>query len=586
MTQRTILVAVVALALGAAGGYWLGTRASPQGALELPENSPDGFVPAHDNGAPAAPKRTAERDRAQPSEAESRELPDDPSRAIARALTMSDAAARWNELSRLGKVWARVSPEDAWQEAIRVSDPAARRALQNAIAVEWASQEPERAFAAVAQLPANWQRDELFQQVTTEVARRDAQLALELVKTIKTADPDGLKALVAREWARYDPASAARWIQTQSRRFQARYAYQIAEAYVAQKPNEALDWALRLSRSRERFLWSFMVGKLAAHDPQEALRLALSVDNPAQRSQALGQALTTIARSNPELAMGYLDKVPAGQYRMQALQQIAQALVESNPSAAIDWADGLPDATMRNRAFVSLGHAMAQQDADMAAGFLERVPAETRPQWISAIGSAYAEYDVDKAVAWIRRFENEPGYSRTVQQFTMMLGNNSPEAAFDLIDRTMTGRQRDQALTNAISMLAHQSPESAADRAEAIQDDQLRAQAISQVTSSWAQFDFPAARKWVTSMPSGSTRDQALMQLVTAGGASVDDTVSLLGQIQSPEQRSQAALFAAARLGRTDPEGLRTLLRRHPLDPQQQQQLEQMLEQQGWWGDW
>jgi hypothetical protein len=312
----------------------------------------------------------------------------------------------------------------------------------------------------------------------------------------------------------------------------------------------------------------------------------MSVESAAQRSQALGHVLMTIARSNPEFAMSYLDKVPAGQYRIQTVQLIAEALAENNPSAALDWPNGLTDATMRNRAFVSLGHAMAQQDPDMAAGYLERVPAEARPQWISAIGSAYAEYDVDKAVAWIKRFEGEPGYSRVVQQFTMMLGNNSPEVAFDLIDRTLTGRQRDQALTNAISMLASQSPESAADRADAIQDDHLRMQAISQVASNWAQFDFPAARKWVTSMPSGPIRDQALMQLVTGGGASLDDTLSLLGQIQSPEQRSQSALFAAARLGRTDREGMRTLLRRYPLDPQQQQQLDRMLDEPGLWGDW
>jgi hypothetical protein len=51
--------------------------------------------------------------------------------------------------------------------------------------------------------------------------------------------------------------------------------------------------------------------------------------------------------------------------------------------------------------------------------------------------------------------------------------------------------------------------------------------------------------------------------------------VSLIGQIQSPEKRMQAIWAVAS----SDPEAARTVMRRYPLDPQNQAQLELALRQ-------
>jgi len=585
MTQRTILLVIVSLALGAAGGYWLGWRGHISSVHALEPSARESV--SRGTGAPSEfATRLSSNEVTRPpiSEAETKNLLDDPRASIKAALALANHDTRRNQLARLGEAWARFTPEDAWQEALRVADPAARRALQNAIAVEWASQEPERALASVAALAPDWQRDELLKQVMTEITRHDPHLALDLVKAIKVPDPDSLSALIVKEWSRYDPSNAAQWIEGQSLRFQGRFAYQIADAYVAQQPSEALEWALRISRSPERFLWSYMLRQMAIHDPHEALRLALGAENPAQRTQALGGVLGSIARSDPALATSYLEKLPAGQYRAQAAMQIASRLAESSPAMALDWLISLDDRATRIQAFMQVGHSVAQQDPDAAAALLDRVPAEARSAWIGAVANAYSEHDVDKAVQWIRKFQDEPGYARTVQRFAMMMAGRSPDAALNLIDRTMTGKPRDEALAGAMPMIASQAPETAARWVEEISDDNFRSNAIANVTSAWAQHDFPAARKWVMSLPSGSPRDQALVQLASNGIASLDETLSLLGQIQSPEQRSQAVLAAAARLGRSDPDGMRTLLRRYPLDPQQRQQLDSMLEHQGWDG--
>lgn len=581
----TGVLVIAGVALGATGGYWLGSHDSGSNVRPAWRESPDSAVRTPEMQSESAVKsRRAEIVRAPLSEAETEKLHDDPQRSIEIALALPNTDERRDQLTRIGEAWARFAPEDAWQEALRVADPAARRALQNAVIATWASQQPERAFASVAELPPDWQRDALLEQVTTEIARRDPYLALELITTVKVPDPDSFRAIIVEEWARYDPSSAAQWIEAQKLRLQGRLAYRIADAYVAQQPGEALDWALRISRSPGRNLWSYMLRQMAVHDPHAALSIALAAENPVQRTQALGGVLGSIAASDPALAMSYLQKLPAGELRVQAVVEIASQLAETAPLAALDWLNSLDDGDARIQAFIRVSNTVANADPDAAAELIERAPKEARPTWISAVANAYAENDLDKAVQWMRKFQEEPGYTRTVQRFAMMFAGRSPEDAFNLIDRTVAGKQRDETLAGVMPMVASQAPETAARWIDEIADDNYRAQAIANVASAWAQHDFLSARKWVTSLPSGPPRDQALVHLAGSGAASLDETLSLLRQIQSPEQRSQAAMNAAFRIGRSDPDGMRTLLRRYPLDPQQQQQLDSMLEQPGWDG--
>ncbi len=581
MSQRSILLVIVSLVLGAVGGYWLGSHepetrpaAAERGTADAirEPNSPIESVSLREDGeAPPAPL----------SRAEAEELLDDPERAIEVALALPDNDQRRNQLLRLGDAWARLAPEDAWQESLRVADPEARRILQSAVIPAWAEQQPERAFAGVAELPPNWDRMQLLQHVTAEIARHDPHLALNLISSIKLPDPNTYRGIIVGEWSRYDPVGAAQWVERQNVRFQGQFAYRVADAYVGQRPQEALDWALRISRSPGRNLWSYMLRQMALHDPQEALRIALAAENPAQRGNALAGVLSSIATTNPALAMNHLDKVPAGNMRSQVIMEIASRLAETSIASAVDWLNDLEDTGMRRQAWMQISGAIVYRDADGAAEMIDRVPKEAREAWIGSVAGAYAQSDPNKAIQWVRKFQDEPNYPRMVQQVVMNAAGSNPELALDIINRTADGKQREQLLAGVMPMLAHMAPETAARLYDDMSDENLRTQSVGQIASAWAQSDLAAARKWVSSLPSGSTRDQALTSMIGSSAVSADDAISLIGQIQSPDRRQNAVLNVAMQLASTDPEEMRTLLRRYPLNPQHQQHLESMLKQQG-----
>ena len=576
MTLRIWLI-VAAIALGGAGGYWLGARQSkladtggaPGSELRFPNDVPLPLLQASATDSDAR------------FEALAAEPIDEPKPALRKALALTDGSARRQQLTRIGWSWAKTSPEEAWKQAATVSDPTARWQLQSAIVAAWASEQPEQAFASVAAMRGDWQREQLLRQATSELARRDPRLALEMLAGVQLTDPVAFQALIADEWSRFDPAGAAQWVETVARPRQARLAYEIADAYVAQQPAEALAWALRISRSPGRNLWSHMVGLMAQQNPQEALRIAQSAENQAQRVQATAAVLRTMAAQDPALAISYLEDLPAGPQRTHTSVQIALQMAETSPNAAIDWLGNLPDRAARSQGLVELGSTMAWEDVDAAAQLIDRIPDDMRQWWITTVARSYVAQDVDKGIQWVRKFESEAGYELIVQQFASELAVRSPEAALELVERTADGAQRDQMLTNMVTSGAgKQSPEVASRWVARISDEDSRARAVEYLASVWGQYDLPAARRWVMSQPTGPSRDRGLAQLAVNTASTADSALALIDQIQSQDQRMNAVLQTAQRLSWSDPEEARVLLRRHPLDPQRQQQLEAMLQQQ------
>jgi hypothetical protein len=430
-------------------------------------------------------------------------------------------------------------------------------------------------------MPADWTREQLMQQLTSKITRSNPHLAIDLAKTVPAPERDRLLDAVADAWGRYDPAAAAEWIEAMDVNMQGRFAYRIAVAYVAQQPEEALSWALRISRSPGKNLWSQMIGYIATYDPDDALRRAQAADNPAQRSQAMSRALTAIAARDPALAMRQLEKLPAGRARRQASMQVGVQIAQMHPATAIDWLREIDDAPTRMEVGGAIAGQLAGSDVDLAAQLIDRVPKEMRATWVMHVANSYASLDVEKGVQWVSSHRDDA--RGVIQQFSHAVAMRNPDIAWDVADRLADGKDRDQTLAGVLAIIAQQSPESAARRVKEISSDAARALAAGSVASTWASYDGAAARKWVLSLESGQPREMALAHLIP-NLASLEDQLSLIGELQSPDQRLNAVFNTAVKMAHSDPEGMRTLLRRYPLDPQRQQQVDAMVQERtrGW----
>jgi hypothetical protein len=471
---------------------------------------------------------------------------------------------------------AATAPEQAWASAKDVTNPAERFAYLHAVAGAWAAHDPERAFAEVAQLPAQWQRKELLRLAVLGIASRDPRLAIRLAESQGSIVSGQLTELIATQWSRDNPSEAARWVESLPRPDQGRYAYRVSDAYVAQKPTEALAWALRLAGSPQRYLWSSMLGEMAKYDPDQALQIAQSADSPAQRAQAMGKVLASIAQTDPSMAMSHLLKLPAGRVRSEVLGEVARSVATLSPTAAIDWVNNIDNEAMQLEAAQSLGWSLSRRNVDAAAQLIDRVPKEARANWIMAVAGAYAEFDIDKGRQWVSRYGSEsPELSA---QFAGIVASRNPELALQLIGDVTDDQERDRLLSGVLRPLAEHSPAAAARWAERVSDDDARARSIGEVAGVWAQYDLPASRKWVLSLSDGPAKDQALTALVQRGVGSLDEMTPIINEIRTPERRQHAVLMAAMQLSRKDVESARALLRRYPLDPARQRQFDQYVQ--------
>jgi hypothetical protein len=473
---------------------------------------------------------------------------------------------------------AAIAPEPAWQSASEVTNAAERLAYLKAISEAWVAQDAERAFAKVTELPADWQRAELLRSVALDIADRDPRLAIRLAQTQPPSVAGALMEQITALWSRNNPSEAARWVESLPRQEQGRYAYRVAEPYLAQKQSEALLWAQRLAASPRKLLWSSMLGQMAKYDPDQALQLAQTAESPAARAEAMGKVLAAIAQTNPSMAMTQLLKMPQSEMRAELLGEVAQSVATLTPTMALDWLNDIDDKSMRTRAAQALGFSLARSNVEAAADMLDRVPKEARASWITSVALAYADVDFEKGRQWVRRYASESGDAAF--QFARVVASRSPEQAVQLVDGIVDDKERDRLLRGLIEPLAEHSPAVAARWAERVTDDEQRERAIGEVAAVWTQYDGPAARKWILSLDDGPAKDAAVQQLIMrSSGSSVDDMLPLINQIQTPERRAHAVLLAAMQLSQTDMDGARTLLRRYPLDPARQRQFDEYLQQ-------
>ena len=174
-----------------------------------------------------------------------------------------------------------VAPEQTWERARQVTNPAERFAYLGAVGKR--GRAGSGACVRQGRRPAcRMATQELLQSVVTAIADRDPRLAIRLAESQGTVVSGSLIELIATQWSRHNP-SAARWVEGPPAPEQARYAYRVADAYVAQKPSEALAWGLRLAGSPQRYLWSSMLGEMAKYDPDQALQIAQAAESRAAR---------------------------------------------------------------------------------------------------------------------------------------------------------------------------------------------------------------------------------------------------------------------------------------------------------------
>jgi hypothetical protein len=188
--------------------------------------------------------------------------------------------------------------------------------------------------------------------------------------------------------------------------------------------------------------------------------------------------------------------------------------VQSEPGSALDW-------MLENGAAIepalasSIASALAVRDAKKAAQYIDRLPAEIRPNWMQQVATPYASQNPSEAATWLAQFQGQPGYDSAYRAVMNRLAQADPLAAAQMLSAAPGELQASLSVSMVANGFAREDLAGAARWASSLSDTNARAQAVGQVASDWAARDPRSAQRWALGFPRGELRDQALSSVLS-----------------------------------------------------------------------
>ncbi len=552
--MKKLLVPSLTLAAGFAAGWFLPKSQPPPAAAAaaavasqpadaalplpgiaaaVPDKSPEG------KAAAAKASLTACRDLLKTER--------NPARASVKILTMLDSmdaaaiTALAGELSNTASGWtdprsgillqlaygklAELEPAKALEAAMKTKDMWSRVTATNAVLEQMARTNPAAAVAAAEKFPPGFLRRGLVANLASTLAQTDGPAAVAILQRMKVPPNDWAWSQLYGSWAIHDPASAAAQLLTMPRRAALNNVDSLAAAWAKRDPSAAMSWAQGLT-------------------------------DPALRSSALRNTISTIAQSDPARATALAMARPAGE-RRNLMTGIAGSMADTDGPGAIAWAQGLTDPGERQRCLAAVASSSGSSDistAQTAAMLLP--PGAVRNETLQDVARMLGWNDPQAGKDWLLTLKpNEQALvmrgivgplaevdEEAAEKLASGLppsGDNGwawrniasgkalkdPQAALTWSGTLETEQARLAATASIFEQWASHSPDNAATALGSISDANLRRTATEQLAGTWARRSPTEATQWAESL----TGEDRITALSAVWNASANDDPKAAG---------------------------------------------------------
>ncbi|MGI8601635.1 MAG: hypothetical protein ACR2OZ_01415 [Verrucomicrobiales bacterium] len=208
-----------------------------------------------------------------------------------------------------------------------------------------ARSDPNAALKYASGLKEDGDRSRSAEAITREILRSGGlEPASELLNSLSDVSMKrGAFEAIAQQYVRTDPAKAAEFVKRYATEEFARGAISnIAETMARQDPQKGLDFAASLE------------GPAQARAYGEVVSAWLDRDRGAQSMQA----------------SEFVSKMPAGPARDAGAEAIARSIVREDPPTAIAWANSIQDPAERQEALIDVGRRYLRTDPQAATAWI------------------------------------------------------------------------------------------------------------------------------------------------------------------------------------------------------------------------
>jgi hypothetical protein len=503
-----------------------------------------------------------------------------PEEALDDALLLPPSKARM-ALDRMAVIWSNDDVHGALAAAERIGDENLRAQFKGAVMRAWASTDPEALIDYVIDLGVTEREEALRTGALQAFSVVDAERALQAADQL----PGQLGLMIRRTGlmtlANDDPLAAIRMAeQMPLGNDRDQILGVIAASYGRLDPDAALAWAQGLSPPSSNAMANVLSG-LARKDPVRAMDLAFQTPPNEQQRFLTGLVMNSVLSA--EQTADVANRLLAMPGRGPALQQLTQMWAQRQPRDALVW-------LLANREHATpaaIGQAalsLARSEPAAAIGYLDTMPGELRPRWISAVADGYAQTDPRAAASWIQQHRGEAGYDAGMAAIAARTATagDAPAGArlFASIDLAQAPGAPGSARQIA-NAWARQDPAAAAAWARELRHEGVETAVNATIANQWVARDAIAARNWTFGLASGAPRDAALAEILSATAGTPAADPAVLDAFSSSDARQRGVNQAVRMIMQRNPAAARELADRYITDPGMRQATERFFEQGG-----
>lgn len=386
----------------------------------------------------------------------------DPGAAMQEAMIMPAGHERDSALQSIADTWATQNPQQAFSYTERISDNRLRQQLLETVLYRWAEIDPQAAYDVLQTLPNAGRTSGINHTVFTYLANENPREALNVIENIPSSRnrADAYSATI-QTWAASDAQAAANFVsQLDNKQLKQQLAPTVIQYLSTQSPDEALIWAREQDPSGQLYLQNTVVSQIATENPERALEIALSSQQPTLRQQLIVTVIDSLSYNDPTRAAGIIDQLPYADVSAKVINSVVYNWSNSDPDAAMAWVNS-KSGQIRDDGLISIGSQLASVDPDLAASYLPQLNGPVRESWAENITYYYSSYDLTEAATWIENFRGEAIYENLLRSIIGTAASSDVDYALQLAQSMPGADQRNGLIRQIADQISYSDPQRA-----------------------------------------------------------------------------------------------------------------------------
>jgi hypothetical protein len=266
---------------------------------------------------------------------------------------------------------------------------------------------------------------------------------------------------------------------------------------------QSVETALELinsvkSAAQQKRLIAGVASQLATDDPEAAIAWAGRFPAGELRNQALQPALEKWSRSDPVQALAYITQLEAGDTRSRALRRAVSEWLEQDMEAAKAWTQQLAAGKERDMVVAEAARRLREVEPAKATEWLALIQSPgTRRQFVGELAGRWSESDPAAAVRWLEQLPDASSHVEGHYALARQWAFRDSDATANWISSLPSGTARDSAIGAFVESVDGYNPALATTWATAIEDTKARNKNVQSAFRRWVDRDANQARTWL-----------------------------------------------------------------------------------------